>query len=86
VSTYPEFRWKEISVHAYSVLVAAMGGYEAMKVFGAITDMGGQWGEPEVMTEWGPKEADYPIFKITRNPEVENSDRCFVAFWREVHA
>lgn len=84
MSTYPEFKWKEISQHAYCVLVESLGGYKAMKVFGTITDIGGQYGEPEVMTEWGPKEGDYPFVKTSRNPEVEGSDKFYIAFWREV--
>lgn len=86
MSTYPEFRWAEVSYHAYSVMVAALGGYDAMKVFGTVTDMSGQYGTPLVSTEWGLKDADYPMFKAERNPKVEFSDKFFVAYWREVHA
>lgn len=81
---YPEFKWLEIPLAAYSELFKSFG--EGGKVFGAITDIGGQYGDPCIMTEWGPKNADYPLVKHELNPKIANSERYFIAYWQDVHA
>jgi hypothetical protein len=86
MSTHPVYTWKEISPEAYSCLYVALGGGDAMKVFGAITDMDGIHGDPLIMTEWGPKDADYPMLRSEHKPKKPGEGKTFIAVWREVHA
>lgn len=86
MSTFPEYIWREIPSEAYRKLVEGLGFYSAMKTFGVITDLSGQHGAPLIMTEWGPKEAAYPLVKHERNPDVPGSEKFFVAIWIESHA
>jgi len=78
-----EFRWKEISRAAYAALnINVETGW---KTFGSVTDIYGEFGTPLIMTEWGIKDADFPMVKMEVNPKDLSTAKFFIAYWYEVH-
>lgn len=63
--------WIETDKHVYGTILRQH--QKQCGVFSSVTDKNGIFGEPLVLTEWGFKNADYPIVKAeTRFGDVIN--------------
>ena len=67
--------WKETTPEVYAVIRAIH--HKDLGVFGTYTDPDGrsyEWssGHPEIMTEWGFRNAENPLIKIIQKKEHES--------------
>jgi hypothetical protein len=72
-----KYSWTEISHPVFAALYAELSEAVDLGVFGTITDTHGEYGRPQVMTEWGMRGAGAPTLKslrIAAVPDAHPSD------------
>jgi hypothetical protein len=68
--------WQKITCEEREALVDRYGrSYNGLAdpygVIASRSDLGGEFGDPEVFTEWGHKETDLPVLRDIRYPAVD---------------
>jgi len=76
--------WKKTTAEVYAVIKARH--YKDFAVFSSYTDADGngyEWstGSPEIMTEWGFKDAEKPLLKIIQKKEHKNDKEYNVEYF-----
>ena len=60
--------WRRITCEESDRLMALHG--DCWGVTSSLTDLGGQFGEPEVYTEWGDRDTERPMLRNRRYPQL----------------
>jgi hypothetical protein len=80
--------WIETSAEVYAVIFAKHK--KQLGPHASFTDMDGNgWhfssGKPEIMTEWGFKDAEYPLLKIVQTKEDRHQEEWDSKFYIYYH-
>jgi hypothetical protein len=66
-----DHKWIETDKHVYGAIYREH--CKDLQPFGTISDLSGAYGRPLMMTEWGFKNADFPIMKIEQFKDKEET-------------